>query len=206
MKRINGWIPVSILLGIILAGGLTLMGYIFIIGRGYYDSVKVYNLLETVSSDAVVIGAGNTEEYKEIELNRFSVPSSGDISAGSGNKYSLEDHDEEIDVDGENDEKIDDETGDMDKDYILPESNRRKLTADDLEELTPRELSYARNEIYARHGRRFQSNELQEYFDSKEWYEIDDSFDDRDLQGVERANAELIAEYQQANEKMYKVN
>ena len=181
------------------------MGYIFIIGRGYYDSVTAYELPETVSSDTVVIEAGNSEEYKEIELDRFSVPSSGSISAGSGKKHSFGD-DEEIDIDEENDEEIDDETEDMDEDYIIPESNRRKLTEDDLEDLTPKELSYARNEIYARHGRRFQSNELQEYFDSKEWYEIDDSFDDHDLQGVERSNAEFIAEYQKRNDKMYKVN
>ena len=206
MKRFIGWIPISILLGIILAGALTLMGYIFIIGRGYYDSVTAYELPETVSSDAVVIEAGKSEAYSEIELDRFSVPSSGSISAGGGKKHSFGDHDEEIDADGENDEERDDEAEDRDEDYIIPESDSRKLTEDDLEDLTPKELSYARNEIYARHGRRFQSNELQEYFDSKEWYEIDDSFDDHDLQGVERSNAEFIAEYQKRNDKMYKMN
>ena len=32
-------------------------------------------------------------------------------------------------------------------------------------------LSIARNEIYARHGRMFDTEWLQEYFDSKPWYE-----------------------------------
>lgn len=32
------------------------------------------------------------------------------------------------------------------------------------------DLYYARNEIFARHGRMFKRDDLQEYFDSKDWY------------------------------------
>ena len=32
------------------------------------------------------------------------------------------------------------------------------------------DLRIARNEIYARHGRKFDSNELRTYFESKSWY------------------------------------
>ena len=55
-------------------------------------------------------------------------------------------------------------------DSILPDSSSRRLTAEDIEGLTLQELSYARNEIAARHGRKFNSNELTEYFSSKSWY------------------------------------
>ena len=55
-------------------------------------------------------------------------------------------------------------------DYILPESNSRYLTDADVSGLTLQQLNYAKNEIYARHGRKFDSNELRTYFESKSWY------------------------------------
>lgn len=55
-------------------------------------------------------------------------------------------------------------------DYILPESNSRYLTDADVSGLTLQQLNYAKNEIYARHGRKFDSKELQNYFRSKSWY------------------------------------
>lgn len=198
MKEINGWVPVSILLGIILAGFLVLLGYILIIGRGFYSSLPDYDLPESVSSNAVNIGSAFTASYIEITLDGFLVSSKNSGKNASGDSMSTDNDNED------NDDE--DEEEDLDDEYIIPESNCRKLTEEDLEELSPKELSYARNEIYARHGRRFQSNELQDFFNSKEWYEIDDSFEDRDLQGVERSNAEFIAKYQKDNGKMYKVN
>ena len=57
------------------------------------------------------------------------------------------------------------------RDYILPHSNTRALTDDDLRGLTDDELKLARNEIYARHGRVFRDSMLQDYFDSKPWYQ-----------------------------------
>ena len=50
--------------------------------------------------------------------------------------------------------------------YILPESNTRLYSTAELSILTASELRIARNEIYARHGRRFASADLQAYFDS----------------------------------------
>lgn len=44
------------------------------------------------------------------------------------------------------------------------------LTEDDAGLLTLKGLCYARNEIYARHGRKFNSKELQQYFDGRTWY------------------------------------
>ena len=36
--------------------------------------------------------------------------------------------------------------------------------------LSIQQVNYAKNEIYARRGRKFTSRELQEYFNSKPWY------------------------------------
>ena len=37
--------------------------------------------------------------------------------------------------------------------------------------MTPQQICYAKNEIYARHGRKFQSSELTAYFNSQPWYQ-----------------------------------
>lgn len=55
-------------------------------------------------------------------------------------------------------------------DYVLPNSSSRYLTAADVKNLSSYQLMIARNEIYARHGRKFNDKELQAYFNSKSWY------------------------------------
>ena len=56
------------------------------------------------------------------------------------------------------------------EDYIIPFSNIRELTEDDILGLSLQEINYAKNEIYARAGRKFNSQELQNYFSTKSWY------------------------------------
>ena len=56
--------------------------------------------------------------------------------------------------------------------YILPTSNSEYLTEETLrgKALTKEQLGLARNEIFARHGRMFDTAEIQQYFDSRSWY------------------------------------
>lgn len=84
-------------------------------------------------------------------------------------------------------------------DYILPQSASSYLEPDDLEELTDAELRLARNEIYARHGRMFNDKELQEYFDSCDWYNgtiEPEDFSENVLNEYEKENLELIVSYE----------
>ena len=80
--------------------------------------------------------------------------------------------------------------------YILPESNTRIYDISEIQALTEEELELARNEIFARHGRKFKREDLQEYFEGKSWYEgtiEPDDFDDNTmLSDIEKANLELI--------------
>lgn len=83
--------------------------------------------------------------------------------------------------------------------YILPDSDTRVLTERDLEGLTKDQLRIARNEIYARKGRKFKDAELQAYFEGLSWYNgiIEaDRFSDGMLSAVENANKDLIVEYE----------
>lgn len=79
--------------------------------------------------------------------------------------------------------------------YILPDSNSRYLDYEDLADISGDRLELARNEIYARHGRRFNSKELQSYFDRCTWYNgviSPDDFDESVLNKYERANVDFI--------------
>lgn len=86
--------------------------------------------------------------------------------------------------------------------FLLPDSSTRYLTEDDLVGLTAEQCRLARNEIYARHGRRFADASLQRYFDACSWYEgtTDPAdFSDSVFNEYERANILLIIDYEKAH-------
>ena len=86
-----------------------------------------------------------------------------------------------------------------DSEYLLADSDSRYLTEDDLAGFTAEQCRLARNEIYARHGRRFKDPALQRYFDSLSWYNgtIEPSdFNDNVFNSYERANCILIIDYE----------
>lgn len=55
--------------------------------------------------------------------------------------------------------------------YIFADADTRYLTQEEVDKLSLQAVCYAKNEIYARHGRKFLSTELQEYFNDKSWYQ-----------------------------------
>lgn len=90
--------------------------------------------------------------------------------------------------------------GDTPNGYILPESDSRVYTREELMGLTDEELRIARNEIFARHGRKFTSEDMNLYFSGQVWYtpiyeaaEFD-ALGDSVLNEVERMNRDQIVE------------
>ncbi len=80
-------------------------------------------------------------------------------------------------------------------DYILPNSSTELILDSILESLDAEKLKLARNEIYARHGRKFDDNAIQSYFDSKSWYKgfiEPDVFDESVLSNIELYNLGAI--------------
>lgn len=55
--------------------------------------------------------------------------------------------------------------------YIFLDMDTRYLTQDEVSKLSLQAVCYAKNELYARHGRKFLSQELKDYFNDKTWYE-----------------------------------
>lgn len=85
--------------------------------------------------------------------------------------------------------------------YIIEDSASRYLADADVKGLTLQEINYAKNEIYARHGRRFKSKELQDYFDSTSWYvgkyspeDFDQNYSEKMLNDFEKRNADFLSE------------
>jgi len=92
--------------------------------------------------------------------------------------------------------------------FILPESDRRIYSREELSRLSTADLRLARNEIYARRGRIFIENDLQIYFDSKSWYnsqytpgDFEQNYDTI-FNEFELANCKLIVSMEQGADRL----
>lgn len=88
--------------------------------------------------------------------------------------------------------------GQKQTEYIIPDSVNRYLTRDEISGMPLQILNYAKNEIYAREGRIFQSQELRSYFENTSWYQgtiqPDDFKDSERLNEYELSNTKLLSE------------
>lgn len=96
---------------------------------------------------------------------------SGQMKTGSSSEMTEAEATVSSDVDMQSTEEMPGQEEDIAGEYILPESNVRIYAKEELENLSDEELRLARNEIYARHGRIFSSDDLKQYFESKSWYQ-----------------------------------
>ena len=136
------------------------------------------------------------EENKAVREEELTEEENDSIS--DGKEQFVTDENPETEASAE--VKDEEDTEKSEDDYILPESNSRYLTDADIAGLSLQEINYAKNEIYARLGRKFDSQELQNYFNSKSWYvgRYDPSDFDSNYAGTmndyEKKNAEFLSE------------
>jgi hypothetical protein len=78
------------------------------------------------------------------------------------------------------------------KDFIFADSHRRMLQREEIMQLSPAEKRIARNEIFARKGRIFESDELRTYFSKFSWYRPE--VQEIELTATEKYNVALIAQ------------
>lgn len=91
-------------------------------------------------------------------------------------------------------------TDGTDTGFLFP-SDTRYITYSDLDQFTREEVTLIRNEIYARYGYSFQSENIRSYFESQSWYYADPSvnsstFSESMLNDYERTNLETILSYE----------
>jgi len=72
----------------------------------------------------------------------------------------------------------------------------RAVTDAMLHGLSLHELRLLRNEVYARHGRMFKAEWLQQYFFQQPWYAPDENFKDEELSANDKLNVETIVKYE----------
>ena len=169
-------------------------------GAGWFDAkisgfVRHYYITDSVTGEKKEIASADLEDrakfksaaetyysyVSDLEYITFEGAVQEDVAVGDNHQHVIYIWDEENESpkeDIKDDVSMDatefDTTDNQDSstsEYIISDSNSRYLTEEDLINLTPQQRSYARNEIYARKGRKFNSIELQEYFATKEWYQ-----------------------------------
>ena len=185
-KKTNVWVPVAVIIGILLVAMIVLTVFMVVTGRSAGNTGSSSSKYHADSTQSDVKPQDSDDYIQDVSLDEFSIGGSSDDSSASDNAEAAE-------------VAMEDSNG-----YILPDSDSRKLKKSDLAGMTAQQLSYAKNEIYARHGRVFKSSELQDYFNEKGWYEKNDDFKDEDLSKKEAENTKFIAAYQKDNDLEYK--
>lgn len=185
-KKTNVWVPVAVIIGILLVAMIVLTIFMVVTGRSAGNTGSSSSKYHADSTQSDVKPQDSDDYIQDVSLDEFSIGESSDDSSASDNAEAAE-------------VAMEDPNG-----YILPDSDSRKLKKSDLAGMTAQQLSYAKNEIYARHGRVFKSSELQDYFNEKDWYEKNDDFKDEDLSKKEAENTKFIAAYQKDNDLEYK--
>lgn len=185
-KKTNVWVPVAVIIGILLVAMIVLTVFMVVTGRSAGNTGSSSSKYHADSTQSDVKPQDSDDYIQDVSLDEFSIGGSSDDSSASDNAEAAE-------------VAMEDPNG-----YILPDSDSRKLKKSDLAGMTAQQLSYAKNEIYARHGRVFKSSELQDYFNEKDWYEKNDDFKDEDLSKKEAENTKFIAAYQKDNDLEYK--
>lgn len=123
----------------------------------------------------------NSHNIDDIDSN--NTDGDGEYEDYSDNGYDNEEDNEEEDITG----------------YICPNSDSEKLSTEEVLALSKKERRLARNEIYARYGRKFSDQSLQDYFDSQDWYVPlyePEEFNDDLLNEIEKYNANFLKEFE----------
>ena len=85
--------------------------------------------------------------------------------------------------------------------FIIPDVDIEYLSSADIQDMPLQVVCYAKNEIYARRGRIFDSQELNDYFYSKPWYYgriLPEDFSSDVFNKYELANITLLDGYERA--------
>lgn len=140
-----------------------------------YDEVQYYDInLEVLDGNSIkyIYDDGESKTYKLISKAEAAVK--------------MKDYEEKV----ENGLTIENKNSE----YIIHDSDVRRLTEVELSGYSKAQLAYIRNEIFARYGYVFNNEEYKKYFSKQSWYTPDPSFDGNieSISQVERDNVNLL--------------
>lgn len=166
-------------------------------------SALIYKAFETYAEENDITLGTNLEDEFQTETD-FYYDENGDLmEAGEMNDEDEDDAsyysdfiaDTDVGDPPEDEELMEDEIEEEDA-YLVPGGDGRYITKVELKYMDKKTLRLARNEFYARHGRKFNDEELQAYFDAQPWYvgiiEPED-FDESVLNKYEKKNIKKLA-------------
>lgn len=147
----------------------------------YTDDGQFYYLMQPTDFACASENKDIMDEYSQMCSQVYSLTASLQIASSNGIHYDAEE-------------------------YVLPISRLLPLTQENLVNLSDNELWIARNEIYARHGRRFTNEYLQLLFDSCTWYQgtiAPEQFDESVLTQTEQDNLQLLITAEQEYDRQH---
>lgn len=155
---ISGWLMLALLFGMLIYANVCFDGNQA--GNGFWGNEPVQENSYGVSS-------------AKVQATATPVPTEPPQTVSTGQNYEDSDYYSSYDnYEDDGEEYGEDEMEeDGDSDYIFPNSDSEYLTKADVKGMSSKELNLAKNELYARHGRIFDREDLQEHFDSCSWYE-----------------------------------
>lgn len=148
---------------------------------------------------AETIKAKKAEEAARAESEAESRRRAESIAAESRAKAEAESRRKESNNASANSKPSGGSSSSSNGDYVLPGSSSRYLSASEVKNLSGYQLMIARNEIYARHGRKFNDKDLQKYFNGKSWYKgtiAPEDFSVSVFNDYEIKNIDLIVSYE----------
>lgn len=170
-------------------------------------SIVVFVVLIATMSDRLNLASNSKQNNFVNYLEDENTTSDANTESTSQEIDTVEVNDDEDYNDNYYDESYEDQSDDYenyveeddeDYNYIFPTSDTKKLTARIVQSLSKSDIRLAINEIYARHGRRFDDTSLQEYFNAKEWYSGTvnaKDFDEGVFNKIEKYNIRLLSKY-----------
>lgn len=166
--------------------GLQVSGYNDVVGRRINPGAMIasigisWKLIVILLAIVVFVAAFLYNHYHESD----SETAINNYMTAAGNSEGVSENSDHIDEEQEG--------------YLMAASAERYLNVSDIEGYSGAEKQLMINEIYARHGREFHSQENIDYFSSQDWYTpVPGKTDEeivREFNEYERANVDLLSE------------
>lgn len=149
----------------------------------------VFFIVRSMSADKAADTAQSEMQSVQSEETAAKQPSAdedGNLKSPDGNTYNYYYYNAGTPGDYENSSR---------DGYLWP-SDSAYITYSDLSGYSKKQVEAIRNEIYARHGYVFKTDEWSSYFRNRSWYSPDSSYSDSRLSPVERENIQTIVQYE----------
>jgi len=178
--------------------GFTMIDYTLERAISIEPQVKIISIVEWASADWILLEDA-VRDFQDGNQNRDFPPITIEIHTSTTPQQ--QDHPSQtISTPASTPELVEPTTGS--DGFIFPESNVRYLTDSEVSHMTAAQLRIARNEIFARHGRLFDSEDLRNHFEAMDWYFghiSPQNFSESVLNRFELANIALIQTWENIN-------